>query len=84
MPDRALEVARNVTIHLHGRIARFIKLHLYFANKWLLLSEITFRSEPAPTANLTDEVEELREEQLLGKLGNPDLSLNSLEASKFC
>lgn len=44
MPDRVLEIARNVTIHLHQRIAKYIKIQLYFAAKWIMLSEIYFES----------------------------------------
>ncbi|XP_060519613.1 discoidin domain-containing receptor tyrosine kinase B-like [Cylas formicarius] len=44
LPDRARENARNITIRLKGRPARFIKLRLFFADKWILLSEISFES----------------------------------------
>ncbi|RZC39422.1 hypothetical protein BDFB_008384, partial [Asbolus verrucosus] len=44
MPDLVLEHARNVTIKLHHRIGRFLKLQLYFASRWILLSEISFDS----------------------------------------
>ncbi|KAK4877691.1 hypothetical protein RN001_010197 [Aquatica leii] len=44
MPDLVLEHARNVTIKLHHRIGRFLKLQLYFAARWILLSEISFHS----------------------------------------
>ncbi|KAF4518474.1 hypothetical protein B566_EDAN006479 [Ephemera danica] len=44
MPDRVLEEARNVSIHLHGRLGRFVKLQLWFAAKWIMISEVTFES----------------------------------------
>lgn len=44
MPDEILENARNVTIQLHNSIGRFVRIRLYFANRWLLLSEVTFDS----------------------------------------
>ncbi|XP_031358423.1 discoidin domain-containing receptor 2-like isoform X1 [Photinus pyralis] len=44
MPDLVLDHARNVTIKLHHRIGRFLKLQLYFAAQWILLSEISFHS----------------------------------------
>lgn len=44
MPDRVLEQARNVSIHLHGRSGRFVKLQLWFAARWIMLSEVTFDS----------------------------------------
>lgn len=40
MPDMVLEKARDEVIHLHHRIGRFIKFELYFAAKWLLISEV--------------------------------------------
>ncbi|XP_026464488.1 discoidin domain-containing receptor 2-like [Ctenocephalides felis] len=56
MPDRALEVARDVTIALHHRLARFVKIRLYFAASWIMLSEVLFDSEPLGY-NATDEIE---------------------------
>jgi hypothetical protein len=44
MPDRILEQARNVSIHLHGRFGRFVKLQLWFAARWILLGEVTFET----------------------------------------
>ncbi|XP_050311862.1 discoidin domain-containing receptor tyrosine kinase B-like isoform X2 [Anthonomus grandis grandis] len=43
-PDRTHEAARNVTIALKGKPARFIKLRLYFSDQWILLSEMSFES----------------------------------------
>lgn len=44
MEDRIFENSRNVSIKLHRRVGRFIKLRLSFASKWIMLSEITFDS----------------------------------------
>uniref|UniRef100_A0ABD2WJD2 Discoidin domain-containing receptor 2 n=1 Tax=Trichogramma kaykai TaxID=54128 RepID=A0ABD2WJD2_9HYME len=44
MPDVVLEQARDVTVKLHSRAGRFVKLQLYFAARWILLSEIVFES----------------------------------------
>uniref|UniRef100_A0A1B0FIZ0 Discoidin domain-containing protein n=1 Tax=Glossina morsitans morsitans TaxID=37546 RepID=A0A1B0FIZ0_GLOMM len=44
MPDTMLDHARDVTIKLHHRLGRYLQLHLYFAARWLMLSEITFIS----------------------------------------
>ncbi|XP_066250370.1 discoidin domain-containing receptor 2 isoform X1 [Euwallacea similis] len=44
MPDLVMEHSRNVTIKLHQRIGKFLKLQLYFASKWILLSEVSFDS----------------------------------------
>lgn len=44
MPDLVMEHSRNVTIKLHQRIGRYVKLQLYFASRWILLSEVSFQS----------------------------------------
>ncbi|XP_022711701.1 discoidin domain-containing receptor 2-like isoform X2 [Varroa jacobsoni] len=50
------EKARNVTIRLHHKIGRFVKLHLSYRSGWILLSEIAFISLPAE-GNFTEEEE---------------------------
>ncbi|XP_049818971.1 epithelial discoidin domain-containing receptor 1-like [Aethina tumida] len=56
--DRIFEVARNITIKLHHRVGKYVKLQFHFASKWLLISEVSFDSviahgnftpEPEPT-----------------------------------
>ena len=37
--------SQNITLSLAKRIGRFVKLELYFDNKWLLISEVNFRSQ---------------------------------------
>ncbi|XP_034472140.1 discoidin domain-containing receptor 2 [Drosophila innubila] len=54
MPDQVLDHARDVTIKLHHRLGRYLQLHLYFAARWMMLSEITFISVPV-VGNFTDE-----------------------------
>lgn len=44
IPDLVLEQARDVTIKLHSRAGRFLKLQLYFAARWIMLSEVIFES----------------------------------------
>lgn len=44
MEDRIFEHARNVTIKLHHRVGQYVKLHLHFAAKWMMISEVTFDS----------------------------------------
>jgi discoidin domain receptor family protein 2 len=44
MPDTVLENARNVSINLHGRFGRFVKVQLYFAARWIMISEVVFES----------------------------------------
>ncbi|XP_034232582.1 discoidin domain-containing receptor 2-like [Thrips palmi] len=52
--DRIFESSRNVSIKLHHRVGRFVKLRLHFANKWMLISEISFDSVVAH-GNFSDE-----------------------------
>ncbi|KAF0766637.1 discoidin domain-containing receptor 2-like [Aphis craccivora] len=42
--DTIMPEARNVTVKLHHRTGRFLKLQLFFANKWMMISEISFES----------------------------------------
>ena len=84
MPDKVLEIARNVSIHLHGRVGKFVKIHLFFSNKWIMLSEVTFESDILYDGNFTEEMELNSEDDddIFAKFGNSDLSLNSLETSE--
>lgn len=54
--DRIFETARNVTIKLHHRVGRYMKLQLHFAAKWILISEVMFDSVIAH-GNFTPEAE---------------------------
>lgn len=47
MEDKIFESSRNITIKLHHRIGKFVKLQLYFSSKWIMLSEIVFDSDIA-------------------------------------
>jgi len=40
------EAARNVTIDLDGQHGRFVMMQLFYAAKWILISEVTFSSRP--------------------------------------
>lgn len=42
--DRIFENSRNVSIKLHHRVGKFVKLQLLFAAKWIMISEIVFES----------------------------------------
>lgn len=44
MTDVTLEHARNLTIPLEDRAARFLKLCLYFRSNWIVLGEAYFFS----------------------------------------
>lgn len=57
--DRIFENSRNVTVKLHNRVGRYVKLRLFFPPepaKWILISEVSFRSEPS-TRNYTTEAD---------------------------
>ncbi|MFO0089683.1 MAG: hypothetical protein ACK518_02610, partial [bacterium] len=57
--DRIFENSRNVSVKLHHRVGRFVKLRLFFPPepaKWILISEVSFRSEPS-TRNYTTEAD---------------------------
>ncbi|XP_050301540.1 discoidin domain-containing receptor 2-like [Anthonomus grandis grandis] len=54
--DCIIETPRNVSIKLHHRVGRFVKLQLHFAARWILLSEISFESSPV-SGNFTEEEE---------------------------
>ncbi|CAB3360448.1 Hypothetical predicted protein [Cloeon dipterum] len=45
--DRIFETSRNISIKLHHRVGRFVKLQLHFAAKWIMISEVTFDSDIA-------------------------------------
>ncbi|XP_042211564.1 discoidin domain-containing receptor 2-like [Homarus americanus] len=47
MQDQVSEYGRNVTIKLHQRMAKYVKIQLFFQAKWILISEIFFLSTPA-------------------------------------
>ncbi|XP_003487695.1 discoidin domain-containing receptor 2-like isoform X1 [Bombus vosnesenskii] len=55
IPDLVLEQARDVTIKLHSRAGRFLKLQLYFAARWIMLSEVIFESVISEWNNTDDE-----------------------------
>lgn len=56
MEDKIFEIARNVSIKLHHRVGKFVKLQFQFAAKWIMISEITFNSIVAH-GNFTPESE---------------------------
>ncbi len=57
MEDAIFEDPRNVSVKLHRRVARFVKLQLFFAAKWIMISEVSFDSGVA-RGNYSDEEEE--------------------------
>ena len=44
MPDLSIENARNVSINLKEEYGQFVMIQLFFAAKWILVSEVTFIS----------------------------------------
>ncbi|CAG7819663.1 unnamed protein product [Allacma fusca] len=55
MEDRIFEEPKNVTIKLHHRFGQYVKIQLFWAAKWILISEVTFDSQPA-MGNFSDEL----------------------------
>ncbi|XP_055709689.1 discoidin domain-containing receptor 2 [Phlebotomus papatasi] len=55
MPDSIMENARDVTVKLHNRIGKYLQVHLYFALRWIMLSEVSFVSIPV-LGNFTEEM----------------------------
>ena len=54
LEDAIFEEPRNVTAKLHRRVAKFVRMHMYFASKWIMISEVSFESSVA-RGNYTDE-----------------------------
>ncbi len=44
MPDLSIENARNVSINLKEEHGQYVMIQLFFAAKWILISEVTFVS----------------------------------------
>ena len=55
LPDQIFDNPRNVSVKLHRRIGQYLKVELYFASKWMLISEVTFDSNVA-RGNYTDDM----------------------------
>lgn len=51
-PDKKLENARPVTVHLKQRLANRLRFTLKFASKWVLVSEVEFLSHPVELMSL--------------------------------
>ncbi|XP_048779029.2 discoidin domain-containing receptor 2-like isoform X2 [Ostrea edulis] len=53
--DLWMEYARTVPIQLENRVGKYVKVQLYFDSKWMLISEISFKSD-ITRANVTIEL----------------------------
>lgn len=42
--DQFIEYARNVDIKLKHRVGRYVRILLYFESKWIMISEVDFKS----------------------------------------
>lgn len=51
-PDKKVESARPVTVHLKQRLANRLRFVLKFASKWILVSEVEFLSHPVELLSL--------------------------------
>ena len=47
MEDSIFEEPRNVSVKLHRRVGKFVKIQLYFSAKWIMISEVSFESSIA-------------------------------------
>ncbi|XP_043676623.1 discoidin domain-containing receptor 2-like isoform X2 [Vespula pensylvanica] len=75
IPDIVLENARNVTIGLRGRQGKFLKFHLYFAARWIMIGEIMF-DKSNPYENVTEETTLVLQDGETPVSPNADLNLN--------
>ncbi|EZA49268.1 Discoidin domain-containing receptor [Ooceraea biroi] len=55
MEDKIFETSRNITIKLHHRVGKFVKLRLHFSDRWIMISEVTFDSGDKNILVLTQE-----------------------------
>ena len=44
MKDTLIEYARNVVVPIPHRVGKFVKVHLFFEARWIMLSEVRFDS----------------------------------------
>lgn len=68
IPDIVLENARNVSIGLHERLGRFLKIHLYFAARWIMISEVTFEGSKSFTLATRSFIDHSRHERSRGNI----------------
>lgn len=47
MTDEVSEYGRNVSIKLHHRVGKYVKIQMFFKARWIMISEIFFVSRPA-------------------------------------
>ncbi|XP_055335639.1 discoidin domain-containing receptor 2-like [Paramacrobiotus metropolitanus] len=52
--DTVMEKSRNVSIKLNQHVGRYVKVILTFASRWMMISEVSFDSEPL-AGNFTPE-----------------------------
>ncbi|KAI4501531.1 hypothetical protein M0802_003408 [Mischocyttarus mexicanus] len=55
MEDKIFETSRNVSIKLHHRIGKYVKLRLHFSARWIMISEVIFDSDIAHGNFTTEE-----------------------------
>ncbi|XP_050360941.1 discoidin domain-containing receptor 2-like isoform X1 [Nymphalis io] len=53
--DNIFESSRNVSIKLHHRIGKWVRIELHFSARWILISEVLFDSDVAQ-GNYTPEI----------------------------
>ncbi|XP_076170649.1 discoidin domain-containing receptor 2 isoform X1 [Ptiloglossa arizonensis] len=80
IPDIVLENARNVSIGLHERYGKFLKIHLYFAARWIMISEVTFDGTN-PYENTTEEAASEFSNREIPMNPEVDLNLQTITAA---
>ena len=81
LEDTIFEEPRNVSVKLHRRVARFVRVQMSFASKWIMLSEVSFDSSVA-RGNYTEEVvgkDETAEANMIGIDSTADDDLEGKE-----
>lgn len=53
MEDKIFESSRNITIKLHHRVGKYVKLRLHFSDRWIMISEVTFDSGKPPCPSIS-------------------------------
>lgn len=61
MEDLIFENPRNVSVRLHHRVGRFVKVQLFFASRWIMISEVSFDSVVV-NGNFTEEETDLTQD----------------------
>ncbi|KAG7191203.1 hypothetical protein KM043_013178 [Ampulex compressa] len=73
IPDVILENARSVSIGLHNRRGRYLKIHLHFATTWIIIGEVTFDGGNSQENTTAESISDFINRQVSI---NPEIDLN--------